>query len=157
MKMTKSAYLPRDFTADFVLAARLWRRMTREVTAQYGIAEAGAAPLLWIGRMGEGVRQTQLADRIGIEGASLVRVIDELVAAGLVRRQPDPSDRRANGLYLTDEGRNIVVRVEEELQALRERVLGDVDAADIAAAERIIAAIKSAAGRVPGRTLELAD
>ncbi len=103
--MDKSTYLPRDFTADLVVAERLWRRMVRAVTQRFGIAEAGAAPLLWIGRLGEGVRQNTLAERIGVEGASLVRVLDDLAAAGLVTRRPDPNDRRAIALYLTDRGR----------------------------------------------------
>ena len=153
--MNKTSYLPREFTGEFVIAARLWRRMTRAVTAQYGIAEAGAGPLIWIGRLGDGVRQNVLAARCGIEGASLVRIIDELTKSGLVERRPDPADRRANALYLTDKGRRINAEVEAELLDLRRRVLGDVDGADIAAAERVIAAIKRAAGELADGPLEL--
>jgi MarR family transcriptional regulator, transcriptional regulator for hemolysin len=155
--MNKSTYLPRDFTSDLVIAGRLWRRMTRAVTAQHGIAEAGASPLLWIGRLGEGVRQNTLAERIGVEGASLVRVLDDLASAGLVTREPDPSDRRANLLYLTPRGREITARVEVEIKDLRERVLGELDDADIAAAQRVFSAIKMAAGELPKKALEDAD
>lgn len=155
--MDKSTYLPRDFTADLVVAARLWRRMTRAVTQRFGIAEAGAAPLLWIGRLGEGVRQNALAERIGVEGASLVRVLDDLSAQGLVTRRPDPTDRRANALYLTDRGRLVTAEVEEELKSLRKRVLGSLPGDDIAAALRVIAAIKHAASEQPTAALEMAD
>ncbi len=155
--MDKSTYLPRDFTADLVVAARLWRRMVRAVTQRSGIAEAGAAPLLWIGRLGEGVRQNALAERIGVEGASLVRVLDDLSAQGLVTRQPDPNDRRANALYLTERGRIVTAEVEGELNELRERVLGGVSGDDIAAAERVVAAIKRAAAEQPIAPLELVD
>lgn len=154
--MAKSTYLPRDFTADLVLAARHWRRMTRAVTARHGVAEAGAAPLLWIGRLGEGVRQHALAERIGVEGASLVRVLDDLAAAGLVRRAPDPTDRRANLLYLTDAGRAATARVEAEIGELRERVFGGLDAADIAAAQRVFAVVR-ATGDEPVAPLETTD
>ncbi|MDR3474740.1 MAG: MarR family transcriptional regulator [Devosia sp.] len=155
--MNKSTYLPRDFTSELVLAGRVWRRMTRAVTARFAIGEAGAAPLLWIGRMGEGVRQNTLAERIGIEGASLVRVLDELTAAGLVTRQPDPSDRRANLLYLTEKGREVTAAVEAEINELRERIFADVDGEDIAAARRVFAAIKRSAESLPSKPLELAD
>jgi MarR family transcriptional regulator, transcriptional regulator for hemolysin len=155
--MNKSTYLPRDFTSDLVIAGRMWRRMTRAVTAQFGLAEAGASPLLWIGRMGEGIRQNTLAERIGIEGPSLVRIVDDLASAGLVTREPDPSDRRANLLYLTDKGREVTAAVEVEINDLRKRVLGSLDIADIAAATRVFAAIKTAAGQEPSRILELAD
>lgn len=153
--MNKATHLPREFTSELVVAGRLWRRMTRAVTARFAIGEAGAAPLLWIGRMGEGVRQNALAERIGIEGASLVRVLDELAAAGLVTRESDPSDRRANLLYLTDRGRQVTAEVEVELNELRERVFADLDTADIAAAQRVFAAIKLGAEQLPAKALEL--
>lgn len=155
--MNKSTYLPRDFTSRMVIAARLWRRMTRAVTAAHGVAEAGASPLLWINRLGEGVRQNVLAERIGIESPSLVRVLDDLAASGFIRREPDPSDRRANLLFLTEHGRGAVSRIEVELEELRARVLGDLPEADIRGAERVFAAIKSATGAVPATAFEVAD
>ncbi|RYG94904.1 MAG: MarR family transcriptional regulator, partial [Alphaproteobacteria bacterium] len=96
------AYLLRDLTRDLLLVGRLWRKMAREAAARHGVSEAASAPLVWIERLGENVRQNTLADAIGIEGASLVRLIDELQASGLVTREPDPSDRRANVVSLTD-------------------------------------------------------
>jgi MarR family transcriptional regulator for hemolysin len=157
MAMNKSTYLPRDFTCEMVIAGRLWRRMTRAVTVTYGVAEAGASPLLWIARLGEGVRQNVLADRIGVEGASLVRVLDDLMASGLVRREPDPSDRRANLLFLTEHGRDVATRMEVEIRELRRRVLGELDEADIRGAEKVFGAIKAAAATVPAARLETAD
>jgi MarR family transcriptional regulator for hemolysin len=155
--MNKSTYLPRDFTADMVIAGRLWRRLTRSVTGRYGIAEAGAPALLWIGRLGEGVRQNALAERIGVEGASLVRVLDDLAAAGLVTREPDPTDRRANLLHLTEAGRDITAHVETDLGELRQRVLGELAPADIEAARRVFAAVKAAAGELRAQGLEPID
>lgn len=154
--MPDSALVPRDFTASLVHAARLWRRLTRAVMAQHGVGEAAAPPLLWIGRLGEGVRQNALAERIGIEGASLVRVLDDLAAAGMVRREPDPSDRRANLLYLTPRGREVTATVEVDLQALRQRVLGHLGSADLAAAQRVFDAIK-ATGDLPPIGAEATD
>jgi MarR family transcriptional regulator for hemolysin len=155
--MHKSTYLPRDFTGDLIVAGRLWRRLIRAVTARYGIAEAGVAPLLWIGRLGEGVRQNIVAENIGVEGASLVRVLDELTAADFVVREADPSDRRANLLHLTPKGRELVTRIETDINELRERVLGVLDPADIAGAERVFKAIKDAAACLPASPLELTD
>src|SRR4051812_18273950 len=94
--MSDFAELLRVFTADMVVSARLWRKLAREAVARYGVAEAGAAPLLWIGRLGGKVRQNVLAEYCGMEGASLVRILDELQAAGLVVRVPDATDRRGH-------------------------------------------------------------
>lgn len=155
--MDNSAYQLREFTGDLVTTGRLWRRMVRELAARFGMAEAGLVPFLWIGRLGEGVRQNQIAELSGIESASLVRVLDDLSRAGLVVRRQDPADRRANLLHLTEEGRALFDRLEGEIQALRQRMLEGVDPADIEAARRVFAAIRQAAGRAPAPTVELAD
>ncbi len=69
--------------------------------------EATAHPLLILSRPGrENVRQGVLADEMGLEGPSVVRLIDLLAAEGLVERREDPTDRRAKVLHLTPAGRS---------------------------------------------------
>jgi MarR family transcriptional regulator for hemolysin len=152
MTTSGSAYLLRDLTRDLLLVGRLWRKMAREAASRHGVSEAGSAPLIWIERLGDNVRQNTLAEAIGIEGASLVRLIDELQASGLVTREPDPSDRRANVVSLTTKGRKVVAEVNEDIQNLRQIVFAGQSAADIEATGRVFAAIKDAAGRSSDQT-----
>ena len=51
----------------------------------------------------EGIRQVELAERLEVQPMTLARLIDQLVAHGLVERRPDPADRRAYSLFLTPE------------------------------------------------------
>jgi len=51
-----------------------------------------------------GLSQADLSERLGIERARLVRLLDELEKRGLIRRQPSPLDRRSHALVLTREG-----------------------------------------------------
>jgi len=146
------AYLLRDLTRDLLLVGRLWRKMAREAAARHGVSEAASAPLIWIERLGENVRQNALADAIGIEGASLVRLIDELQASGLVTREPDPSDRRANVVSLTPRGREVVAEVNEDIQGLREQIFAGIAPGDIEATGRVFGAIKAAAGKDADQT-----
>lgn len=134
-----------ELTRNLILAGRQWRRMARHVAAKHGVSEAASAPLLWIDRLGENVRQNTLADAVGIEGASLVRLLDELQASGFITRVPDPSDRRANAVNLTVSGRAIVAEVNEALMVLRSDVFGNIPHKDVEAALRIFAAIDRAA------------
>jgi MarR family transcriptional regulator for hemolysin len=145
--MTDFAELLRIFTADLAVTSRLWRKLARDAVARHGVAEAGAAPLLWIGRLGGNVRQNVLAEYCGMEGASLVRILDDLQAAGLVVRVPDATDRRANLLGLTETGQAKLVEIEAELRAYRLQVFEGIDVADIEAAMKVFAVIKNAAGR----------
>src|SRR5579885_187629 len=48
-----------------------------------------------------GLTQKEIADKVGIEGATLVPVIDKMEQEGLLKRKPDSKDRRVNRIYLT--------------------------------------------------------
>jgi DNA-binding MarR family transcriptional regulator len=57
-----------------------------------------------------GLSQSDLADRLGIERARLVRVLDKLEKRGLTRRLASPSDRRSHALRLTPAGQKTLKR-----------------------------------------------
>lgn len=126
-----------------MVAARKWRRTSDGVLATYNVSEACAAPLLIAGRLGEAVRQVTLAEHVGIEGPSLVRLLDQLCSAGLVNRDEDPSDRRAKTISLTDQGHAVTAKMEEDLRALRARVLKNVSRADLEATLRVLNAFNA--------------
>ena len=48
-----------------------------------------------------GLTQKEIADKVGVESATLVPVIDKMENEGLLKRKPDQSDRRANRIFLT--------------------------------------------------------
>src|SRR6478736_79283 len=57
-----------------------------------------------------GLSQSDLADRLGIEGARVVRVLDKLEKRGLTQRLASPTDRRSHALRLTREGQKLLKR-----------------------------------------------
>ena len=136
--------LRRTFTTNLLQTGRQWRRAVDQQLGAHGISEACAAPLLWIGRLGGGVRQIVVANHVGIESASLVRLLDQLEEQALILRKSDPGDRRANGLWLTEEGASLAARMEEILVNLREQILSDVSEADLLAALRVLQAFDAA-------------
>ncbi|MBN3728512.1 MarR family winged helix-turn-helix transcriptional regulator [Burkholderia sp. Ac-20379] len=135
-------------SSTLVTAARKWRRSSDTVLTAYNVSEACATPLLIAGRLGEAVRQVTLAEHVGIEGPSLVRLLDQLCAAGLARRDEDPDDRRAKTVTLTDEGRAVTARMEEDLRALRARVLKSVSREDLETTLRVLNAFSEAGERI---------
>ncbi|HEX3381238.1 MAG TPA: MarR family transcriptional regulator [Paraburkholderia sp.] len=132
--------LRRTVSSMLVVAARKWRRTSHGVLAAFNVSEACATPLLTASRLGSAVRQVTLADHVGIEGPSLVRLLDQLCAAGLMRRDEDPEDRRAKTVVLTDEGRAVTAKMEEELFTLRAQALKGVSRDDLEAALRVLEA-----------------
>ncbi len=113
-------------------------------------------PLLTANRLGEAVRQVTLAEHVGIEGPSLVRLLDQLCAAGLVRRDEDPEDKRAKTITLTDEGRAVTARMEERLVSLRARLLGDVSREDLETTLRVLNAFTASHASLDAQTVTAA-
>jgi MarR family transcriptional regulator for hemolysin len=70
----------------------------------------------------EGLSQVDLADVLELQPISLVRLLDRLVEHDLLERRPDPKDRRANRLFLTERGRQLV----DDLDSLRDAIATDV-------------------------------
>jgi len=132
--------LRQSVSSALVIASRQWRRTSHGVIAAYNVSEACATPLLIAARLDAPVRQVALAELTGIEGPSLVRLLDQLCAANLVRRDEDPDDRRAKIISLTDEGRSVTAKIEKELIGLRAGVLNEVSRADLEATLRVFAA-----------------
>lgn len=139
--------LRRSLTAQLLQAGRHWRRIAEKELEKLGISEACAAPLLWASRLGGGVRQVTLAAYVGIEGPSLVRLLDQLVAAELVVRRDDPTDRRAKTIWLTRTGERLAAIIEERLVEMRAQVLADVTAQDLEATLRVLNAFEQASTR----------
>ena len=66
--------------------------------------------------------QVDLAEVLELQPISLVRLLDRLVEHGLLERRHDPRDRRANRLFLTASGRQLV----DDLDSLRDAIATDV-------------------------------
>ncbi len=77
-----------------------------------------------------GITQKELSRRTQIDKGTAARGVAELEAAGFVRREADPEDRRARRLYLTDEGKRLIPAVYATL-----RLVTDICAADLSAEE----------------------
>ncbi|MFG1391426.1 MarR family winged helix-turn-helix transcriptional regulator [Xanthobacter agilis] len=101
-------------------------------------------PLLVLARLGDDLRQGVIADELGLEGPSPVRIVDMLPAEGLVSRREDPADRRAKLLCLTPSGRAQVAEVEAAIATLRARFLNDVSDEDLAVIVRGLARVEAA-------------
>lgn len=90
----------------------------------------------------EGLRQTELAELLEMEPIAVGRVIDRLQAAGFVERRPDPKDRRAWRLYVTDQARGVIADMELIAQGLRKDATVGVDVAEMEQAMGVLNRIK---------------
>ncbi|TWB03839.1 MarR family winged helix-turn-helix transcriptional regulator [Bradyrhizobium stylosanthis] len=127
---------------------RIWRRESDQALSDHGLSYATAIPLLVLSRQGENVRQGVLADELGIEGPSLVRLIDLLQAEGLVERREDPTDRRAKTLHLTKAGAAKVEETNRILRRVRASLLRDIGPEELAITFETLQRIEQRASRL---------
>ena len=113
-----------DSSIGFLMGdvARLLRRNFNRRAQALGLSQAQWRALAYLARQ-QGVSQASLADRLEIQPITLVRLLDRLQAAGLVTRRPDPHDRRAFRLYLTDRAQPLLARVWSIAAQTREQAL----------------------------------
>jgi len=127
-----------SLTHTLIHSARAYKSAADALSADFELSHASAWPIVMISRLGDGARPGQVADAVGIEPPSLVRIIDQLVNAGLVLRQDDPSDRRAKTLSLTAAGKRMAERLEKALVPFRRELFKDMPQADVEATVRVL-------------------
>ncbi len=113
--------LSRQLIAQCVETSRLLRNFIDHRAKTRGTTRAQWIVLFRL-RQREGLSQVDLAEVLELQPISLVRLLDRLVEHELVERRNDPKDRRANRLFLTGRGRQLV----DDLDGLREAIAADV-------------------------------
>src|SRR5215831_8424515 len=113
--------LKRQLIAQLVESSRLLRNYIDHRAKARGTTRAQWIVLFRL-RDQEGLSQVDLADVLELQPISLVRLLDRLVEHGLLERRHDPKDRRANRLFLTPRGRELV----DDLDSLRNAIATDV-------------------------------
>jgi DNA-binding MarR family transcriptional regulator len=92
--------------------ARVTRAIGRDL-AEAGLPDLGWYDLLWTlyRQPGRSLRVKELAEEVVLSPTAMSRFVDRVEAAGCVRREPDPADRRALQVTLTDEGIELLRRM----------------------------------------------
>jgi MarR family transcriptional regulator, transcriptional regulator for hemolysin len=99
------------------------------------LADAGGTRPTWLillavksGRWGT---QREIADAVGIEGATLTHHLNGLERAGLLTRTRDPDNRRVHRVALTEEGDAAFHRLRQAATAFDERLRSGLDDGDL--------------------------
>jgi len=128
-------------------AARAWRQAIDRRLKPLGVSQASWAALAVASDASAApLSQSELAERLGVEGATTVATVDRLVKAGLVERRPSNSDRRVNLVIVTDGGARVVEVARVEAAAARRKLLADVDPRKLAAATELLEAVQARIG-----------
>jgi DNA-binding MarR family transcriptional regulator len=102
--------------------ARRFRKMLKETLEEYELTSGEWEVLGHLVRMRQRYSPGQLATKAELSTGAMTNRLDRLEQAGLVRRLPDPDDRRALEVEATDEGRR-VYESSVDVQAAKEALI----------------------------------
>jgi DNA-binding MarR family transcriptional regulator len=135
---------------------RLWRSThtrTAEVLGSVGLTPALFALLNVIGAR-EGAIQQELGSALGIDRSTMVSLIDQLESAGLARRRPSVTDRRAREIAITPKGRRLLQRARGLIFQVEDEVLAGLSAGE---RHELLALLRRALDSAPGQPLWSSD
>ena len=89
--------------------ARVTRAISRDLAAA-GLPDLSWYDVLWALYRGP-LRVKELAEAVVLSPTAMSRFVDRVEKAGYVRREPDPDDRRALQITITDAGRDLLRRM----------------------------------------------
>jgi MarR family transcriptional regulator, transcriptional regulator for hemolysin len=108
-------------------SSRAWRQALDRRLKYLGLSQASWMTIAVAARAPGPLSQSELADRLAVEGATMVAMVDRLVKAGLVNREPSTTDRRVKRIVLTEAGNLLYGKVLTEAAAFRKELLADLD------------------------------
>lgn len=90
-----------------------------------------------------GISQTALADILEMQPISVGRLIDRMESAGWMERRPDPDDRRAVCLYITDKAEPTLITIKSTAADMRALLTRGIDKGELEIAARVLAVMRA--------------
>jgi DNA-binding MarR family transcriptional regulator len=138
---------PPAATLGFLIndVARLLRQRFEAALEAAGLElTAGEARTLAFIATHPGIRQSLLAEHMGVEPMTLVGFLDRLAARDLIVREADPTDRRAKIVVLQPAASAIVRDVQAIGRSVRETATAEVSPEDVETARKVLTAMRAA-------------
>jgi DNA-binding MarR family transcriptional regulator len=135
---------------------RLWRvshTRVAEALESIGLTPPLFALLNVLGAR-EGAIQQEIGSAMGIDPSTMVSLIDQLEIAGLAKRRPRPSDRRAREVAITPKGRRALDRARELAMRVEDEVLRGLTNAE---RRQLLALMRRALSSAPPQSLWRAE
>lgn len=123
----RAAILTRRFRARFAERVKSTSQTEARWNALYHLSNAP-----------QGLIQSDLAERMGVQGPTLVRLLDALEAQDLVRRTEAPGDRRAKLVLIQPAGERVIAEVDLIAAKMRDEVLAAVSDQDLTTTLRVL-------------------
>jgi MarR family transcriptional regulator, transcriptional regulator for hemolysin len=130
--------LEERFSGALHSTSRAWRQALDRRLKFLGVSQASWMTIAVAAKAKGPLSQSELAQRLDVEGATMVAMVDRLVKAGFVVREPSMTDRRVKRVVLTPAGDRLYDRVRTEAAAFRKELLDGIDPKKLLAATELL-------------------
>jgi len=141
--------LDERFSSALHSTSRAWRQALDRRLKYLGVSQASWMTIAVAAKACAPLSQSELADRLAVEGATMVAMVDRLVKAGLVIREPSTTDRRIKRVVLTPAGNLLYDKVQAEAAAFREELLANIDPKALLAATDLLERLEGIIDSLP--------
>ena len=128
-------------TRALVTAARRWRKLANDRIKPQGQTMARWETLYLVAYSHEELNQGQLSRLIGVQGPTMVRMLDSLAREGLIERHQSQHDLRVTINRITDKGRSAITDIMGITNELRREVVADIAPDDLDTAVEVLTQI----------------
>ncbi|MBN2872659.1 MAG: MarR family transcriptional regulator [Halothiobacillaceae bacterium] len=115
-----------EFTRLVFDVSRLWRVQINEILSAFDLTASAWAVLRILRDEGEGRTQKEIAGELGIEGPTLVKLLDGLEKGDWIERRISESDRRAKTIWLKPSAGTRMSEADHMLAQFRHAVIGEM-------------------------------
>jgi DNA-binding MarR family transcriptional regulator len=78
----------------------------------------------------DGMTQSEIAEQLSVQGATITNMLQRMEESGLVIRRRDPDDNRLVRVYLTDGGRQKEREINQQFASLEEKIFAGISPED---------------------------
>ena len=125
--------------------ARAWRARLDQRLKPLGLSQAKWLVLLHLSHGGDAMIQKELAGRIGIEGPTLVGLLDRMARDGWLERRESAEDRRSKTVHLTDKAHEVIRQIKSVAAHLRRELLAGMSESELTQCTEVLRRIKKKA------------
>jgi MarR family transcriptional regulator for hemolysin len=141
--------LDERFSSALHSTSRAWRQALDRRLKYLGLSQASWMTIAVAAKARTPLSQSELADRLAVEGATMVAMVDRLAKAGLLIREPSTTDRRIKRVVLTQAGNLLYDKVRAEAAAFRKELLANVDPKALLVATELLEGLEGIVDSLP--------
>jgi MarR family transcriptional regulator for hemolysin len=145
----KQLSIEERFSSALHNTARGWRLLVDRRLKDLSMSQASWLTVAVAAKSKVPLAQIELANRVGVEGATMVAMLDRLAKAGLIVRVPSETDRRVKLVTLTAEGLELYDKVRIEANAVRKQLLSGIDPKVLLTATELLEALQGVVEEAP--------